>query len=390
MTGVSKLYCGSVEASDVLRYGRRSADLPSGLLQFSADKKPVVVWNCTRACNLRCRHCYSGSSPETRPSGELTTAEAEAMIDDLAAFGSPVILFSGGEPLLRGDLVHLVSRARARGMRAVLSTNGTLLTDETVGRLSGTGLSYIGVSLDGPEAVHDSFRRVEGAWRRAVDGIRRAKAAGIKTGLRFTITRANMDYVPDVFAFMKREGVDRACFYHLVSAGRGAALDTEALTHDETRRVVRTIMDLTKAWFAEGGAPEILTVDNHADGPFIYLELMKEDPVRAAAALELLKMNGGNSSGHGIGSIGWDGEVYADQFSRDRSYGNVRKTPFSEIWRGEALAPMREKAKYVTGRCAACRWLGVCAGNLRARAASAGPGAWAPDPACYLTDGEIA
>ena len=391
MIGISKLYCGAVEVSDVLRYGRRSAALPSHLLQFSADKKPVVVWNCTRACNLKCRHCYAGNGEEgSGTRNEMSGDEARTMIDDLASFGCPVLLFSGGEPCLRPDLVDLMGYAKDRGMRVVLSTNGTLITSELAARFASVGLSYVGVSLDGLKPTHDLFRGVSGAFEQALAGIRNAKAAGIKVGLRMTLNRGNWREVPAIFDLMKREGIDRACFYHLVYAGRGSALIGEDLSHAECRAVVRTIMDETKAWFAEGGRPEILTVDNHADGPFVYLELLKEDPARAAEVLELLKMNRGNSSGNGIGCVSWDGEVYADQFWRHRSFGNVRRRRFSEIWQDEEMRPLKDKRPFVKGRCATCRWLDVCGGNFRVRAEAATGDLWAPDPACYLTDGEIA
>ena len=391
MIGISKLYCGAVEVSDVLRYGRRSAALPSHLLQFSADKKPVVVWNCTRACNLKCRHCYAGNGEEgSGTRNEMSGDEARTMIDDLASFGCPVLLFSGGEPCLRPDLVDLMGYAKDRGMRVVLSTNGTLITSELAARFASVGLSYVGVSLDGLKPTHDLFRGVSGAFEQALAGIRNAKSAGIKVGLRMTLNRGNWREVPAIFDLMKREGIDRACFYHLVYAGRGSALIGEDLSHAECRAVVRTIMDETKAWFAEGGRPEILTVDNHADGPFVYLELLKEDPARAAEVLELLKMNQGNSSGNGIGCVSWDGEVYADQFWRHRSFGNVRRRRFSEIWQDGKMRPLKDKRPFVKGRCATCRWLDVCGGNFRVRAEAATGDLWAPDPACYLTDGEIA
>ena len=401
MIGISKLYCGAAQVSDVLRYGRRSAELPSSLLQFAADKKPVVVWNCTRACNLRCRHCYAGAMGEDarlRTQDEMSGAEARRMIDDLAAFGCPVLLFSGGEPCLRPDLVELMAYAKAKGMRVVLSTNGTLITPELAARFAEVGLSYVGVSIDGLKATHDSFRGVAGAFDAALAGIRNAKAAGLRVGLRMTIGKGNVGEIPSVFELMKRERVDRACFYHLVYAGRGSALVGEDLSHEVCRRAVRTIMDETKAWFAEGGKPEILTVDNHADGPFVYLELLKEDPRRAAEVLELLKMNRGNSSGSGIGCVSWDGEVYADQFWRHFSFGNVRRRKFSEIWSdvsgateaSELMAKLKDKRPHVTGRCASCRWLDVCGGNFRVRAEAATGSLWAPDPACYLTDEEIA
>lgn len=391
MTGISKLYCGAVEPSDVLRYGRRSADLPSHLLQFSSDKKPVVVWNCTRRCNLRCLHCYAGSGDASAGrDDELSGDEARRMIDDLAAFGCPVLLFSGGEPCMRPDLLELMSYAKCRGMRVVLSTNGTLLTSELAAHLASVGLSYVGVSIDGLKSTHDRFRGMDGAFDLALAGIRAARDAGLKVGLRLTVSRGNVSEIPAVFALMKRERIVRACFYHLVYAGRGSALVAEDLTHDACRAAVRTIMDETKAWFAEGGRPEILTVDNHADGPFVYLELLKEDTERAAKVLELLRMNQGNSSGNGIGCVSWDGEVYADQFWRHWPLGNVRTRPFSEIWSGEALRPLKDKRPHLKGRCAKCRWLDVCGGNFRVRAEAATGDVWAPDPACYLTDEEIA
>ena len=399
--GISKLYCGAAQVSDVLRYGRRSSALPSALLQFAADKKPVVVWNCTRACNLKCRHCYAdanGQDARSPRKGELSGNEARAMIDDLAAFGCPVLLFSGGEPCLRPDLVELMGYAKARGLRVVLSTNSTLITPALAQAFAQVGLSYVGVSLDGMKETHDRFRGVAGAFEQALAGLRAAREAGIRVGLRLTLSRDNCAEIPSVFALMKRERIDRACFYHLVYAGRGSALQGEDLTRETCRRTVRTIMDETKAWFAEGGKPEILTVDNHADGPFVYLELMKEDPTRAAEVLELLKMNQGNSSGNGIGCVSWDGEVYADQFWRHFSFGNVRQRKFSEIWTDTAgttpasalMAKLKDKRPHVKGRCASCRWLDVCGGNFRVRAEAATGDLWAPDPACYLTDGEIA
>ncbi len=397
MIGISKLYCGAVEKSDVLRYNRLSKMLPSELLQFSRDKKPVVVWNCTRTCNLRCVHCYAHSDAR-RYEGELSTDEAKVMIDNLAAFGSPVLLFSGGEPCLRPDLVELMAYARAAGMRVVISTNGTLITPEAARQYAEVGLSYVGVSIDGatPE-THDAFRGMPGSFERAMEGIRNAREAGIKVGLRMTISKRNWREIEGVFDIMRREQINRACFYHLVYTGRGSELMGEDLNHEECRRAVRLLMDLTRQWFDDGGKPEILTVDNHADGPFIYQELLKEDPRRAAEVLELLQFNGGNSTGCGIGCISWDGEVYADQFWRHFSLGNVRQRPFSEIWtdtsrttpQSELMFRLKDKKPFVTGRCAQCKYLGICNGNFRVRAEAATGDLWASDPACYLTDEEI-
>ncbi|MDP2232381.1 MAG: radical SAM protein, partial [Actinomycetota bacterium] len=350
MIGISKLYCGAVEPGDVLRYDRDSSKLPSELLQFSRDKKPVVVWNCTQRCNLKCVHCYA-QSEDRQYSGEMSTEEGKAMIDDLAEFGAPVLLFSGGEPTIRKDLLELMLYAKSRGMRVVISTNGTLITAERAAQFAEVGLSYVGVSLDGGRETHDRFRGLAGSFDKAIAGIRNSRDAGIKVGLRMTINKRNWQDIPEIFKVMEEENIPRACFYHLVYTGRGSELMAEDLDHEETRAAVRLIMDHTKAMFDKGLTPEVLTVDNHADGPFVYMELLKEDPERAEEVLQLLQWNQGNSSGNGIACVSWNGEVYADQFWRHFSFGNVRKRPFSEIWtdvsegdeRSELMAKLKDK-----------------------------------------------
>ncbi|MCD6273882.1 MAG: 12,18-didecarboxysiroheme deacetylase [Deltaproteobacteria bacterium] len=391
MIGISKLYCGTVEPSDALRYGRHSSKLPSHLLQFSHDKKPVVVWNITRKCNLKCVHCYAHAKDKDFEN-ELSTREGFAIIDDLAEFGVPVILFSGGEPLTRKDLPELAAYAIKKGMRAVISTNGTLITKKTAQILKEIGLSYVGISIDGMEEINDRFRGVKGAFNSAIKGIENCKAAGIKVGLRFTINRFNAGEVPQIFDLLEEMDIPRVCFYHLVYAGRGSELVKEDSTHAETREIVDLIMKRTKELHDKGKPKEVLTVDNHADGPYLYMKLLKEDPGRAGEVLELLKMNEGNSSGRGIGCISWDGEVYPDQFWRHYSFGNVGNRPFSKIWTDLSeplMKRLKDKKKYVTGRCATCKWLDICAGNFRVRAEAVTGDLWAPDPACYLTDDEI-
>ena len=392
MIGVSKLYCGAVEPGDVLRYqGRRAEDLPAHLLQFSTDKKPVVVWNVTKQCNLKCVHCYAKATAGPAPN-ELTHEEGLALLQDLKDFGVPVVLFSGGEPLMRPDLFELIDRTVTHGMRAVLSTNGTLITPEMAQRLKTLGLSYVGLSLDGIAPTHDKFRGRSGAFAAALAGMRHCQEAGLKVGLRFTVSRRNYQEVSAIFDLVEDYNIPRICFYHLVYAGRGTKLVKEALTHRETRELVDLICARTRRLFDAGQSVEVLTVDNHADGPYLYLKLLQEDPQRAAEVLVLLQMNEGNNSGRGIGCVSWDGEVHADQFWRHHSFGNVRRRPFSQIWSDmtdELLARLKDKKRYVTGRCAACRWLDLCAGNLRVRAEALTGDLWAPDPACYLTDEEI-
>ncbi len=391
MIGISKLFCGQVEPSDAIRYGRHSGTLPSHLLQFSQDKKPVVVWNMTRRCNLKCVHCYAHALEE-EGKDDISTEQGKALIDDLAAFGAPVMLFSGGEPLVRKDLIELAHYATGKGMRAVVSTNGTLITKEKAKELKEVGLSYVGISLDGGEEIHDRFRAVPGSFKKALKGIENCQAEGLKVGLRFTINKRNAQEVPKLFELVRDLEVPRICFYHLVYSGRGSELIKEDLNHQETRDVVDLILDSTRDLFEKGMPKEVLTVDNHADGPYLWMRLLREDKKRADEVFELLQFNDGNNSGRGIGCISWDGQVHADQFWRNHTFGNVLERPFSEIWMDssiEMLAKLKDKKSHVKGRCAKCRFLNICGGNFRARAEAWHGDIWAEDPACYLTDAEI-
>jgi 12,18-didecarboxysiroheme deacetylase len=380
MISISRLCCGTAETMDALRYGSEK------------HRRPVVVWNMTRSCNLKCIHCYS-SSQNIRYSNELTTDEGKRLISDLASFGSPVLLFSGGEPIVREDLPELAEFAVNKGMRVVISTNGTLLTRKVAHNFRKIGVSYVGVSIDGMQKTHDSFRGVKGAFDMTMNGIRICRDEGIKVGMRVTMNRKNLADIPALFELIEKENIPRACFYHLVYSGRGSRLVDEDLSHNEKRHVLDLIVDKTMDLFQRGKPKEILSVDNHADGPYVYMRLRKDNPELAREAMSLLMVNEGNSSGSGIGCVSWDGEVHADQFWRDISFGNVRKRPFSEIWMdtsNELMFKLKEKKRYVKGRCAACRWLDICGGNFRARAEAATGDIWAPDPACYLTENETA
>lgn len=391
MIGISKLYCGNVESSDPLRYGRDSQRLPSHLLQFSEDKKPVIVWNVTRSCNLKCLHCYAQAEQENNQD-EIPTTKAREVIQDLADFGVPVILFSGGEPLVRKDIFELAELAVSKGMRTVISTNGTLIDRSTARKLKSIGLSYVGISLDGGESVHDRFRGVPGTFQKAMQGLENCQREDLKVGLRFTIYKDNFQEIPKLFHLIKEREIPRVCFYHLVYAGRGTSLINKDLDHLQTRNVMDQILEETKELFLTEKSKEVLTVDNHADGPYLYLRLLQENPSRAKEVMKLLQFNQGNNSGRGIGCISWDGKVHADQFWRNHVFGNVLERPFSNIWNDpkiDLLAKLKDKKKYIHGRCSNCRFLDVCAGNFRARAEAYHGDIWAPDPACYLTDQEI-
>jgi radical SAM protein with 4Fe4S-binding SPASM domain len=392
MIGISKLYCSSVEPSDLLRYGRKAENLPSHLLQFSEDKKPVIVWNITRSCNLSCVHCYASATVD-KAQDELTTEEAKKLIVSLTDYKVPVILFSGGEPLLRPDIFELIELTVKSGTRAVLSTNGLLITKSIANTLKNIGLSYVGISLDGLEEHHDSIRQYSGSFQQAVSAVTTSLSAGLKVGLRLTLTRGNQNDISGLFDFMEEMNIPRVCFYHLVDNGLNPKLSSEKLSHEETRKAVDLIARRTQEMFQKGLKPEVLTVDNQADGPYLYLKLLAEGKkTQAENALKLLKLNGGSSSGQGIGCISWNGDVHPDQFWRDLVLGSIRKKPFPELWNdphNSILVSLKNKKSHLTGRCHECRFLDICGGGLRARAAYATGDIWAPDPACYLTNEEI-
>ena len=393
MIGISKLYCGAVEPGDVLRYHRESGKLPSHLLQFSKDKKPVVVWNMTRRCNLKCIHCYSSSQNRLYPD-ELTTEEAKAMIADLAAFGAPVLLFSGGEPLMRPDLPELAQFAVDQGMRAVISTNGTLITEEKAKIFREIGLSYVGVSLDGMEATHDRFRGVAGAFEAAMQGIRICREMGIKVGVRFTINRHNVADVPAIFDLLEKEDIPRCCFYHLVYSGRGSKLIEEDLSHAETRELLDLIMDRTRDLFARG----IPQGDPHRGQP-------RRRPLRLSPPPQGGPEAGGGGPGtpqdergeqlrprdrlHQLGRRGPSRPVLERDLLRERPEAPLQRDldghdepPAGEA-QGQAAACDGDAARPAAGSMSA-------AGNFRARAEAVTGDIWSPDPACYLTDEEIA
>ncbi|BCG59341.1 radical SAM/SPASM domain-containing protein [Paenibacillus sp. URB8-2] len=387
MINLSKLLTGMKGEGDDLRYAIKQGAKPHGV---SAGRGPVVVWNMTRACNLSCKHCYANACPAQDPD-EMTTEEAKQFIEDLAAFHVPVLLFSGGEPLIRKDIFELISFAASKGLRPVISTNGTLITPDKAKMLKEAGVGYVGVSLDGLKERHDEFRGRKDSFEQALAGIRNCLSIGQKVGVRFTISKHTYGDLDGILDLIERENIPRACFYHLVYSGRGSALQKEDVSHEQSRDALKRIMAKTLELHHKGKQVELLTVDNHADGVYLYQWMMERDPERAAELLELLRRNGGNRSGVAIGCVDWHGNVYPDQFTRDIEIGSIRTQKFSEIWRDAAhpvMAGLRDRKPLLKGRCRECNWLDICNGNFRARASVSGD-FWAEDPSCYLTDGEI-
>ncbi|MBF0409115.1 MAG: radical SAM protein [Candidatus Riflebacteria bacterium] len=386
MINVSKLYAGFLSTGDSLRYGVPGGD--HRISKTASERRPVVVWNATRRCNLKCVHCYS-ESENHEYEGELSFSEGIDLIKDLSAFGAPALLFSGGEPLFRKDIFELASFAAKNNVRPVLSTNGTLIDLPTARKLKETGFIYAGISLDGTGEANDKFRGVTGAFEAAVKGFRNCIEVGQRVGLRLTLTKRNVAELDKIFDFILEERIPRVCFYHFVPAGRGKEMSSDDLSHDDTRKAIDIICARTLDAVEKGIDLDVLTVDNHVDGPYIYQKILKEKPERAAEVKKLLEWNGGGaaSSGVSIGCIGPTGNVHPDQFWREEILGNIRSENFSKIWQNTdnpLMAGLKNRIPLLKGKCSGCEYVKMCGGSLRVRAVRAFGDPWMHDPACYI------
>lgn len=397
MIDIGKLYCSGSSTGDGLRYGTEATvdahgNLPHKRVELASQRRPIVVWNVTRTCNLNCVHCYTDS--HNKKYDELTTDQGLKLIDDLAAFSIPSLLFSGGEPLMRKDIFTLIERASNRNIRPVLSTNGTLIDRDKAHAIKDAGIVYVGISLDGMEDVNDRFRGMDGAFKKAMKGFEHCIAVGQRVGLRLTLTRRNFEDLHRIFDFIEKEGINRACFYHLVYSGRGGNLFADDLTYLQQRQALDIIIERTDDFFRRGLDINILTVDNHVDGVYLYRKLLQKDEQKANQVKDLLTWNGGGaySTGVGIANIDFVGNVHPDQFWQDYTFGNVLESNFADIWMDETdplMKGLKHKAEYIKGRCRVCQYKAMCNGSMRVRAYRVFGDPWAPDPQCYLTDEEI-
>ena len=389
MISVTKLLFATEYFGDSLRYTDNAHKARNGVREGMG---PVVVWNSTRTCNLKCRHCYM-SSDAKKYQNELTTAEAKQFIDDLADFNVPVLLFSGGEPLIRPDFFELADYAAKKGVRPTLSTNGTLITPEVARKIKDIGVGYVGISLDGLREVNDKFRGKAGAFEAAMNGIKNCVAVDQRVGLRFTINHHNIQELENIFDFIEEENINRVCFYHLVYSGRGNQMMDEDVTAEESRRAMDIIIRRTRDFEERGLKKEILTVDNHCDGVYMYLKALQEGKDELAQQIKkYISMNGGNRSGMAFAEVDPLGYVHPDQFTQHHTFGNVRERKFGDIWQDTTnpiMAGVKDRKPLLKGRCSKCKFLDNCNGNFRTRAEARTGDFWESDPSCYLTDEEI-
>ncbi|WP_439686582.1 heme d1 biosynthesis radical SAM protein NirJ [Cupriavidus oxalaticus] len=353
---------------------------------------PVVIWNLIRRCNLNCRHCYA-TSADTDFKGELDTAEALRVLAQLRDARVPALILSGGEPLLRPDLYDIAAHARALGFHLSLSSNGTLLDAGHAARLAAAGFDYVGVSLDGLPATHDRFRRSDGAFAQALAGLRVARAAGLRVGVRMTLTEANAAQLPDVVALTEREGIDKFYLSHFNYAGRARSHRAEDARHARTRAALDWLFDHVWERARAGHAGDFVTGNNDADGVYLLYWIAQRFPHRVADMRQRLEQWGGNATGVGVANIDNLGNVHPDTMWWHVTLGNVRERPFGEIWASRAdplMAGLASRPRPLQGRCADCAQRAICNGNTRVRAFALTGNAWAEDPGCYLSDTEIA
>ncbi|NMG35970.1 heme d1 biosynthesis radical SAM protein NirJ [Azoarcus sp. TTM-91] len=352
---------------------------------------PVVIWNLIRRCNLTCKHCYSISA-DTDFAGELSTAEVHTVMDDLKAFGVPVLILSGGEPLLRPDIFDIARRAKALGFYVGLSSNGTLIGEHNIGAIADAGFDYVGVSLDGIGVTHDRFRRLAGAFDASMTGIRLCLARGLKVGLRYTMTEDNAHDLPPLLRLAEDEGISKFYFSHLNYAGRGNKHRADDARHQTTRRAMELLFETCMSRQQRGLAHEFVSGNNDADGIYLLHWVRRHFPAHAGRVAARLRQWGGNASGVNVANIDNLGVVHPDTMWWHEALGNVRERPFSAIWRdlsNPLMAGLRQHPRRVGGRCGQCAHLDICNGSSRVRAGQITGDVWAEDPGCYLSDEEI-
>lgn len=353
---------------------------------------PVVIWNLIRRCNLTCKHCYSISA-DTNFAGELSFAEVSTVMDDLKAFRVPVLILSGGEPLLRPDIFDIAKRAKAQGFYVALSSNGTLIDERNIAQIAECDFNYVGVSLDGLGATHDKFRRLDGAFDASLRGIRLCRDLGLKIGVRYTMTQDNAHDLSGLLKLVEEEGIDRFYFSHLNYAGRGNKNRKDDAQHQLTRQAMDLLFETCLDYQQRGLHKEFTSGNNDADGVYFLHWVRRRFPERAAHIEAKLRQWGGNASGVNVANIDNLGNVHPDTMWWHHTLGNVRERPFSQIWSDLSdplLAGLKQYPRAVKGRCGSCAYLEICNGNTRVRAQQLTGDAWAEDPGCYLSEEEIA
>lgn len=368
-------------------------DLPVG----NAVKMPgpVVIWNLIRRCNLQCKHCYS-TSLDIDFKDELSTEQIKATIDDLKVAHVPVLILSGGEPLLRPDIFEITAYAKAKGFYVALSTNGTLINEDNIEQIKAADYQYVGISIDGLEEFHDEFRRQKGSFKTSMHALKLCKEAGIKVGMRLCLTRENYADLPAILDLMEQHKIDKFYLSHLNYSGRGKRSAENDAMFAMTKGAMEQLFERAWAHLEQGIESDFVTGNNDADGPYLLQwaekRFAQQYPERVANLKQRLINWGGNASGVNVANIDNTGVIHPDTYWWNHPIGNVKTEKFSDVWKNTQdplMLGFRQSPRPVKGRCAKCEHLTICGGNTRTRAFAQSGDAWAEDPGCYLTDDEI-
>ncbi|MBW2542019.1 MAG: radical SAM protein [Deltaproteobacteria bacterium] len=368
--------------------GDLSARAPRRFEAVTRDT-PVVIWNVCMHCNMHCPHCYAAAVAEPSPT-DLSHEEGIDLLDQLADAGVRVVIFSGGEPLLRADVFELIAHAKRRGISPQLSTNGVLIDEDVAKRLADAGIAYVGVSIDGIESFNDAYRGLNGGFDAALRGLDNAKAAGMNTGLRMTLSKRNFDQLEAMIDVARNARVNRFYVSHLVYSGRGYQVAHEDLNREQQRAALDWLFEKAEALLDPDSDFKIVTGSNDSDGVYLLHWIRARHGEAAGARVrELLRKRGGNSAGERILNIDSRGRVHPDQFWRAAVLGDIREQSFASILSHPLRDQLRRRLEYLTGRCGSCSERELCRGSHRERALALHRDPWASDPACVMEDGEI-
>lgn len=336
----------------------------------------LVFWELTSACNLKCIHCRACPAEE-RSHDELTTEESFQLVDQIASFAKPVLVLSGGEPLVRPDVFDIAAHASSQGLRVALATNGTLVTPEVARKAKESGIQRVSISIDGPDAEsHDGFRRIPGAFEDAWRGAEIFRSAGMPFQINTTVAKHNVNSLPQILDLAIRRGAAALHIFLLVPAGCGKEIvDDEMITPEEYERVLNWLYDRSKdvkIGLKATCAPHYFRVMRqraHAEG-------IKITPKTHGFEA----MTKGCLAGSAVCFVSHVGEVYPCGYL-PVSAGNVRKQHFKEIWDNAEVFRVLRDEDNLQGKCGHCEFRRVCMG-CRARAYGCTGNYLEPEPYC--------
>ena len=328
----------------------------------------MVAWEITRSCNLFCAHCRSSSTSGTYED-ELSTEECRRLIDEIVKIGKPVLILSGGEPLMRRDLFQIAGYAVEKGLRVVMGTNGTLITGDIAAKLKAVPVSRVAVSIDFPTAeLQDKFRGQAGAFQAAVSGIALLRQAGVEVQINSTITRLNMKYLNELLDMALKSGAVAFHPFMLVPTGRGKGLETVAMSPEEYEQTLNWVYDRqtelgNRIFFKPTDAPHYQRIIRQKAK---QSNLHGEKTTAKIGNEAMNSMTRGCLAGISFCFISHRGKVQGCGYL-DVDAGNIRDRGFNQIWTESTLFRELRDLSNIKGKCGACEYKYIC-GGCRARA----------------------